>query len=85
MFLDAGKLGATQREAMAGPVTRVFGLLALLCFVASKGAKGEGEKENGRKVLEAKGFGGKGFDEGRLKGKMGVPYWAGMGRREEHQ
>merc|ERR1712080_398450 len=73
---------ATPWEAMAGTITRVFGLLALLCcFVASIGTKKEGEKEYGGKVLEGKLFGGGGFEGGRLKGR--VPYWEGMGRRRE--
>ena len=70
-------------EDMAGLVTRVFGLLALLCLVASKGAMREGENENGRKVLEAKTFKGEGFEGGMLKGR--VPFWAGMARREKDE
>ena len=70
-------------EDMAGLVTRVFGLLALLCLVASKGARREGENENGRKVLEAKTFEGEGFEGGMLKGR--VSYWAGMARREKDE
>ena len=65
---------------MAGLVTRLLGLLALvLVFVASLGAKRGGEKENGRRVevLEGEGFEGAG-----LKGRE--PYWGGgMARRRE--
>ena len=71
---------------MAGLITRLFGLLALLLiFVASKGVKRGGEKEDERKikVLEAKNFGEEGFEGARLKGR--VPYWSGMARRREDE
>merc|ERR1712110_547520 len=72
----------TLWEAMAGLVTRLLGLLALvLVFVASIGAKRGGEKENGRRVevLEGEGFEGAGL-------KRREPYWGGgMARRREYE
>jgi len=66
---------------MTGQVTRVVGLLALLCcFAGSKGAKRGGEKENGGGVLEGKLFG---EEVGRVKGR--VPYWAGLARGREDE
>ena len=66
---------------MTGQVTRVVGLLALLCcFAGNKGAKRGGEKENGGGVLEGKLFG---EEVGRVKGR--VPYWAGLARGREDE
>merc|ERR1712088_1301913 len=71
----------TLWEAMARLVPRLSGLLALLIFVASKGVKRGGEKEDGRKIqiLEGKNFGEEGYEGARLKGR--VPYWSGMASR----
>ena len=67
---------------MAGLIPRLFGLLTLLIiFVASKGVKRGGEKEDERKIqiLEGKNFGEEGYEGARLKGR--VPYWSRMASR----